>query len=344
MRFTLTAAALQLLLLSNDSRDCFAAFAPFTSIAKKTSPLQATSDLNDPYANLLKSLSSTTPPPEPTIVVPDVVPDVVSNIVPPAVDSLNDAAAAAAVAATEAAEQALAAANSIQVPDDVSAATAAVAGGASTLFKAKASAAASSAYAVGGEKAPYLTDYIKQPKTFEQPNFDAVGSNAQEKLGIMFGNIIKSVDKKDAVVDPSAVLSGAAITTSPSVNQIIENFHFKEYASWYVTAGAVVLAFAQKNAGKEEAQREFDTQLAEAKMKAEKAAEAAAMAADQAAKSKELAAKLKAVEQEKPQGSGEDVLLDSRSKMLQYENVSPKFARKNYLIFNLDFSHSQKVI
>jgi len=148
-------------------------------------------------------------------------------------------------------------------------------------------------------KDPATTKIITNSADFFKPASDSLAKMSQN-VGSAAG---------------AAAANGSAAVTSDTFNQLIEKLHLQEYGSWYVTAFALIYASTQKNAGKQEARKEYEAELAAAKEQALEAAALATNAANLATKSKELASQAQV-----ETSPTRDVLDDSRRKELEFEN------------------------
>ena len=182
----------------------------------------------------------------------------------------------------------------------------------------------------GGDSSKLLA----QPISTE--NFDAV-ANAKEKLGIMKNNVINllgvdmtKVETPDLTLDEDVVkksidslkalgglAAGAAAGTSDFstvLHTIITNLQFEVYGAWYVAIFAVLLALGQRQAGLEEARKEFAARLTEADQKAAEAAKAATLAAEGAKMATQMANRIDA-------NSAASILENSRLRESQVDKV-----------------------
>lgn len=110
-----------------------------------------------------------------------------------------------------------------------------------------------------------------------------------------------------------------SLSTSPIIPSLVDSLHLKEYGGWYVATAMAVTAAQQRSAGREEASKEFESELELARAKASEAASAAGLAAEGARMAKSLAMKMEG------QTSGKDatqaMLEKSRMEKIQTEKV-----------------------
>eukprot|EP00579_Thalassiosira_antarctica_P001485 CAMPEP_0201869562 /NCGR_PEP_ID=MMETSP0902-20130614/3030_1 /ASSEMBLY_ACC=CAM_ASM_000551 /TAXON_ID=420261 /ORGANISM="Thalassiosira antarctica, Strain CCMP982" /LENGTH=657 /DNA_ID=CAMNT_0048395089 /DNA_START=34 /DNA_END=2007 /DNA_ORIENTATION=- len=182
---------------------------------------------------------------------------------------------------------------------------------------------------VGGVLVPAakLPFQVDPSKMNSDSAFDA-SARAQENLAILkanllggFGGSTGDVDTAAPYLDLKSLLKldsvkfdSASIT--PAVSDIIASLHLKEYGGWYAAAAMAIYASQQRTAGMEDANVQFESELAVAREKASEAASAAGLAAEGAKLAKKLAMKM---EKDMKKDGGEALLESSRSKMVQIE-------------------------
>jgi hypothetical protein len=172
-------------------------------------------------------------------------------------------------------------------------------------------AAASAKAGVEPGKAPTLLDFMSG----KPGDIPSIPPDSKEKLVLLKQNLVGAAGV--------GVVSGSTPQfESVDVSKLVENLHLDEYGAWYVTALTLFYAVKQKEAGKLEAEKEFEKELALARARADEAANAAVMAAEGAKKAKDL---MKTVELDGlPEGEniGKKLLEDSRVRQLEVSNVS----------------------
>ena len=182
----------------------------------------------------------------------------------------------------------------------------------STNVKSAVSQAAASAKAgVEPGKAPSMLDFLSG----KPGDIPSIPPDSKEKLLLLKQNLVGAAGV--------GVVSGSTPQfENVDVSKLVESLHLDEYGAWYVTALTFFYAVKQKEAGKLEAEKEFEKELALARARADEAASAAVLAAEGAKKAKEL---MKTVELEGlPEGEdiGKKLLEDSRVRQLEVSNVS----------------------
>ena len=348
MRLAFPVAALPLLLVGSAS-----AFSP--SPRQGQVRFKATSsftrlyvDPSDPYAAVLdayqnKGAAAVTVPIDTAL--PVFAPDAAVSSVAEAADSVNaQAVSDAAVDAIAAAERAASAAADIAV--QIGAGVAATAKGAAV------------AAPVAAGKALPLASFVTQgvaglPSSLPSvPDFDAV-SNAKEKFGLMFENIVgsqaarqandlndqvlqgvKKIGDNDAASQFASNLKeiaagaafGATAGSSPNmdnvnVDALVQNLNLQEYGAWYVAGASMILAVTQRNAGYKAGKVQFEAELGEAQAKANEAAEAAAMAAQGARMARDMAVKIEAKQITAAPKSGKTMIEESKIREMTLEKV-----------------------
>lgn len=139
------------------------------------------------------------------------------------------------------------------------------------------------------------------------------------KANIMSGMESTQISGVDA---PSIDFNMNSLSASPVIPAIVDSLHLNEYGGWYAAAAMAITASQQRSAGREEASKEFESELEMARGKAKEAATAAEVAAEGARMAKSLAMK---IEKSKP---SEDptvaILASSRMKVIELEKVSFK--------------------
>ncbi len=133
--------------------------------------------------------------------------------------------------------------------------------------------------------------------------------------------------------------AAAVVTSSPSfdlnslnfnfdsmdIQTFVNNMKFDEYGGWYATAFTFVYALSQKEAGRMEAEKAYETELALAREATQDAALAAVMAAEGAKAAKELVAEMAREDRSasKTQKSATALALEeSKMKMAEVDLVS----------------------
>lgn len=105
------------------------------------------------------------------------------------------------------------------------------------------------------------------------------------------------------------------------LKDVLSTIGFDQNAAWYAAGFALFVALGQRGAGKAVARSEFETELVDARKKAEEAAGAAALAAKGAAMAKEVAAKMETAGG--TDGVNANIMLESsRLKQMTVEGVS----------------------
>eukprot|EP00581_Thalassiosira_minuscula_P006550 CAMPEP_0183742500 /NCGR_PEP_ID=MMETSP0737-20130205/64729_1 /TAXON_ID=385413 /ORGANISM="Thalassiosira miniscula, Strain CCMP1093" /LENGTH=555 /DNA_ID=CAMNT_0025978087 /DNA_START=90 /DNA_END=1757 /DNA_ORIENTATION=- len=148
-------------------------------------------------------------------------------------------------------------------------------------------------------------------------NLKGVGENAPYYFDVKSAlKLPDSLKLPDTVGIDSTKFDSAAASVSPAVADFIAALHLKEYAGWYVAAFMAIYASQQRSAGMEAASAKFESELADAREKANEAASAAGLAAEGANVAKKLAIKM----EKDLKKDGQNVMLESsRSKVAQIE-------------------------
>lgn len=333
----------------SSSTDPFSSFAKdseaTTTITTTTTPDSVDVTTDSISAILDTSSSSSSPslsPEEGTEKVQDIV-QAIHNAASAALEASNQASeAAASISSTV--SPTTSTIQSTNVAEAVSAAAS------STLDNINAGASAPVEVVQG--KVPTLLEYLTSlgsSKSDKQVPVD-ISPDVKEKLIILKNNMLpqgsplgssvesSSLTMKSAITaGAAAASSGGAINLSsppslPSIDfdvmnldsisvdwaKLVDNFQLEHYGAWYVTAFTFLYALNQKEMGKAEAQKSFETELLEAKKKAQEAADAAIMAAEGAKQAKEMVKNMPV-----EQGNvGEMLLENSKIRNLEVENVS----------------------
>lgn len=282
-------------------------------------------------------------PSDPIVTTTDPVQDIVQaiqNAASTAVEASNQASEAAASVSASLSPTA-----SIEPTDMAPAADATSA--ALENIRAATTAATTPVGAVEG-KAPTLLEYLTSlgsSSSSEKRASAEISPDVKEKLIILKNNLLSQGSvatdsaEKSLSMDASsslgttvkAITAGAGAAASGSVDldalglnldsidwsKLVENFQLEQYGAWYVTAFTVLYALNQKEVGKAEAQKLFEEELMQAKVKAQEAANAAVIAAEGAKQAKEM---VKNIPLEKVQNVGEIMLENSKIRNLEVEN------------------------
>lgn len=293
----------------------------------KTSNLGASYDPSDPYSNVLDAyqkkkmtgvdikLPSSLPSAEQVTVpvtvpvddsitaslsIPDVaspvtVPVAVTDSIQDIVQAVNDAASSAIAASNQAIE----AANSITVP-------ATALGAKVTAAKVTAIAAATSAaFSVDStsDKAPSLAEYFTKIGSTKS-SMGILPLDTKEKLILLKNNLIPAAASTSSITPSGetitkASIGGAAAINLPTIDynfdidsvdwsHFVGSFQLEEYGAWYVTAFSLLFAINQREAGRQDAVKNFEEEIIAARGKADEAANAAVLAAEGAKQAKNL--------------------------------------------------------
>lgn len=256
--------------------------------------------------------------------VADVVADAVSSSAATTAAQDNMAKLTEVVSATnDAANQAATAATAVSTK---------AAAGTAIAAKASAAAAAAAKTVAGLQVRPLIGGVFVpvDPSKVTPPDlqYDA-SARARENLAILKANFLagfgaiqgESGDPAPSFdIDMSALPSFNDVAfSSTNFIDIIDSLHIQEYGGWYVAAAMAITASQQRSAGKEEATLEFESELTQAREKANEAAAAAGLAAEGARMAKDLALKM---EKSAGKEGGNAILERSRLKLLQTEKVS----------------------
>ncbi len=174
----------------------------------------------------------------------------------------------------------------------------------------------------------------------------AISPEAQEKLSAAASTVVKTTSStmeltqatKQVAAGASAG-AAAVVGSSPSfdlnslnfnfdsmdIQTFINNLKFDQYGGWYATAFTFVYALSQKEAGRMEAERAYEAELALAREATQDAALAAIMAAEGAKAAKELVAEMANEDRSasKTQKSATALALEeSKMKMAEVDLVS----------------------
>jgi hypothetical protein len=158
---------------------------------------------------------------------------------------------------------------------------------------------------------------------FRPPEQAVEASNAvSNSLATLKANLMSGMGSvKDAGGDgtPSIDFDINSLSTSPVIPALVDSLHLKEYGGWYVAAAMAITASQQRSAGREEASKEFESELGVARQKANEAASAAEVAAEGARMAKSLAMKMKEASPRKD--PKQDMLEKGRMELIQVEKV-----------------------
>ena len=320
----------------------------------KTSNLGASYDPSDPYSNVLDAyqkkkmtgvdikLPSSLPSAEQvtvpvTVPVDDSItaslsiPDVASPVTVAVTDSIQDIVQAvndAASSAIAASNQAIEAANSITVP-------ATALGAKVTAAKVTAIAAATSAaFSVDStsDKAPSLAEYFTKIGSTKS-SMGILPLDTKEKLILLKNNLIPAAASTSSVTPSGetitkASIGGAAAINLPTIDynfdidsvdwsHFVGSFQLEEYGAWYVTAFSLLFAINQREAGRQDAVKNFEEEIIAARGKADEAANAAVLAAEGAKQAKNLIMNIP-----KEEKVGDSMLDISKIRNLEVDNVS----------------------
>ena len=156
-----------------------------------------------------------------------------------------------------------------------------------------------------------------------------VSSSVQNNLSTLKANLMSGVGSISDAGDGASSIDFdiKSIYASPVIPALIDSLHLKEYGGWYAAIAMAITASQQRSAGREEASKEFESDLEVARAKANEAASAAGLAAEGARMAKSLAMKM---EKTSPvMDPTQAILENSRKKVIQVEKVRTCF-RKIY--------------
>lgn len=320
---------------------------PFSSVAKDSEAVAATTTTSDSTAittdsisSILDTSSSSSSPTDSTI--PEETTEKVQDIV----QAINNAASEAMEASNQASEAAASISSTLSPTVQSTNVAETASAAASSTFDNINSGGSAPVEEVQG-KVPTLFEYLSSlgsaTKSDKQVSVN-ISPDVKEKLMILKNNMIpqgttglggssaesSSLGTKSAITAGAAAASSGGAVTIPSIDfdglnldsvsvdwaKLVENFQLEQYGAWYVTAFTFLYALNQKEVGKVEAQELFEVELLEAKRKAQEAANAAMIAAEGAKQAKEM---VKNMPVEKT-NVGEMLLESSKIRNLEVEN------------------------